>query len=43
MSEYDGLREIEGKEKFSDLPETLTDIKVVKAGLVRLGFEKEEI
>lgn len=42
-SEYDELRQIEGKEGFADLPEALNDIKVVKASLKRLGFFKENI
>ena len=42
-SQYEELRQIEGKENFADIPETLDDIKVVKAGLKRLQFQSSEI
>ena len=40
---YEELREQEGFEGFQDIPESLEDIKVVKAGLRRLDFDKEDI
>ena len=40
---YDELREIEGKEGFADIPESMDDIMVVEAGLRRLGFKKQDI
>ena len=42
-SDYAELRNIEGKEGFQDIPEAQQDIKIVKAGLKRLGFSKTEI
>ena len=42
-SEYDQLREKEGYEGFQDIPEAIEDLKVVKAGLRRLGFAKDNI
>lgn len=42
-SDYEQLREIEGKEGFADIPESMEDIKVVKAGLKRCGFAKEKM
>ena len=42
-SDYERLREMEGKEGFSDLPEVHKDKRVVEAGLRRLGFAKSDI
>ena len=42
-SDYENLREMEGKENFDDLPEVHKDKRVVEAGLRRLGFAKRDI
>ena len=42
-SDYAALREIEGKEKYGDLVETINDVKNVVSGLKRLGFEDANI
>ena len=42
-SDYSELRKMEGMQGFSDIPESLEDIKVVYAGLRRLRFKREEI
>ena len=43
VTDYSECREKEGKEKFGDLPEAERDVKVVKAGLARLGFFDEDV
>ena len=43
ISDYSILRTEEGKEAFKDLPETLTDVMIVNAGLKYLGFQESEI
>ena len=40
---YDQLREEEGYEGFQDIEESLMDVRVVRAGLRRLGFKKRDI
>ena len=42
-SNYDQLREEEGFEGFQDIEESMSDIRVVKAGLRRIGFQQEDI
>ena len=42
-SDYENLREMEGKENFADLPEVHTDKLVVEAGLRRVGFIDEDM
>ena len=42
-SNYENLREMEGKENFADLPEVHTDKLVVEAGLRRVGFIDEDM
>ena len=42
-SSYDKQREKEGKSFPQDLPETMDDVEVVKAGLRRLGFLDQNI
>ena len=43
VSDYEALRENEGKENFADLPETVEDAKAIVKGLKRLGFDEEDI
>ena len=37
--QYDKLREVEGKSKYADLPETVNDEATIVAGIKRLGFD----
>ena len=41
VSRYDKLRAVEGKSRYSDLPETVKDQETIIAGLQRLGFSKD--
>ena len=43
VSDYSALREIEGKENYEDLPETIEDLKNILKGLRHLGFEDDDI
>ena len=43
ITDYEQLRQKEGKERFVDIPEASDDIQVVRASLSRLGFEENEI
>ena len=42
-SDYSGLRENEGKERYFDLPDTKTDCQVILKGIKNLGFQEEDI
>ena len=43
VSDYSALREIEGKEKYNDLPETLNDLNEIVKGIKHLGFTSDDI
>ena len=43
VSDYEALRENEGKENYKDLPETQIDMKVMVSGIKHLGFTDEDI
>ena len=43
VSDYSTLREEEGKERYLDLPSTITDAAKIEKGLKHLGFAEEDI